>query len=403
MVDVSSFLSDGAEIPEGSALKATQSETVLPPWYTNYAMDTLAAQQAVAARPFQAYVDASGQPIQRFAGFTPDQEAGFAATREGAFVFRPELGTASQQTQNVFGRSGYGVAQPSYDAAGQLISQSTAPTGLSTATPYAQQAAQTAPANVQQYMNPYQEAVVDRIGQLAQRNLSESIMPGIEGRYIQAGQLGFGARGGAGGTPSGMMTDTARAIRDTQEATLAAQSQALQQGYTGALSAAQADLARQAQLASTMGGLGTQQQQALLSAGRSATDLGTSAASTYGADTANQLAAAQQMASLAQQRQSQELAGAGALQAVGAQQQALNQQNLDFAREEFMRAQAYPQQQINAMASTFGGVAAGVPTGTQEVGIVPVGDPDSYSPSTAATIAGLVAGGLGLYDKIKGG
>jgi len=50
-IDVSSFLSEGAQIPEGSALKATQSETVLPPWYTDFAQQLMANQQALMQRP----------------------------------------------------------------------------------------------------------------------------------------------------------------------------------------------------------------------------------------------------------------------------------------------------------------------------------------------------------------
>ena len=46
-----------------------------------------------------------------------------------------------------------------------------------------------------------------------------------------------------------------RALRDTQEAVLNQQAQAAQQGYGQALSASQADLARQAQLAGTVGSI----------------------------------------------------------------------------------------------------------------------------------------------------
>jgi hypothetical protein len=50
--NIGSFLTEGSQIPQGSALKAVQSQTVLPEWYTNYAMELLANQQALAARPF---------------------------------------------------------------------------------------------------------------------------------------------------------------------------------------------------------------------------------------------------------------------------------------------------------------------------------------------------------------
>lgn len=386
MATVSDLLSNGT-VPTGSSVKALSTSTSMPDWYTNYGMDILANQQALAAKPFQAYTDATGKPIQRFAGFTGDQEAGFEATRQGVNVFRPELNVASQQTQNTFGRSGYGAAQPSLQQAGQYTAQSTTPTGLGMAQPFLQQAGQSSVSNVGQYMNPYTEQVANRIGQMGLRTLNEQLLPGISDRMIAAGQFG--------GTRQAELMG--RALRDTMEGISAQQAQALQQGYGQALSTAGTDLARQAQLAQTAGGLGFQQQGALAQAGQQMGTLGQQMGSLYNADTANQLGAAAQMASMAQQRQNQELAGAGALQAIGQQQQGLNQQNLDFARSEWERAQAYPQQQINAMQGALQSVAGAVPKTVEEVGVVPNAVPTT---STAQSIASGLAAAAGILDKI---
>lgn len=387
MATVSDMLSDG-KVPAGSSVKALSTSTTMPDWYTNYGMDILANQQALAAKPFQAYTDpTTGQPLQRFAGFTGDQEAGFEATRQGANVFRPELNLASQQTQNTFGRSGYSAAQPNFQQAGQYTAQSTTPTGLNMAQPFLQQAGQTSVSNIGQYMNPYIEQVSNRIGQMGLRTLNEQLLPGISDKMIAAGQFG--------GTRQAELMG--RALRDTMEGISAEQSKALQQGYTGALSAAGTDLARQATLASTAGNLGTAQQQALAQAGQQMGALGQQIGSLYNADTANQLEAAQRMAAMAQQRQNQELTAAGALQQVGQQQQDLNQKNLDFARSEWERMQAYPQQQLNAMQGALGAVAGAVPKTVEEVGIVPNATPTT---STAQDIiSGLVAG-AGAADTI---
>lgn len=381
MATVSDMLSDG-KVPAGSAVKALSTSTTMPDWYTNYGMDILANQQALAAKPFQAYTDASGNPLQRFAGFTGDQEAGFEATRQGVNVFRPELNLASQQTQNTFGRSGYGAAQPNFQQAGQYTAQSTTPTGLNMAQPFLNQAGQTSVSNIGQYMNPYENAVVGRIGELGARTLREQLLPAISDKMIGAGQFG--------GTRQAELMG--RALRDTMEGISAQQAQALQQGYTGALGAASTDLARQAQLASTAGGLGFQQQGALAQAGQQMGALGQQMGTLYNADTANQLEAAQRMAAMAQQRQNQELTAAGALQQVGQQQQDLNQKNLDFARSEWERMQAYPQQQINAMQGALQAVAGAVPMTKEEVGV----EPTPYAPKSTSTaqdiISGLVAG-----------
>jgi hypothetical protein len=165
---------------------------------------------------------------------------------------------------------------------------------------------------------------------------------------------------------------------------------------------AQADLARQAELAQTAGSLGFQQQGALSAAGRQLADITGQAAGYYGQDTANQMAAAAQMADLAQQQQTQGLTGAGALSQIGAQQQALAQQNLDFARAEFERRQAYPQQQISQMVGALQGVSSAVPTATQEYGIQPTSYKPEYPASTASQVAGALTGGAALIKELKG-
>jgi hypothetical protein len=311
MASVTDFLAEGTQIPEGSALKAMQSQTVLPEWYTNYAMQLLANQQAQAAQPYQTYQG------PRIAEFSPLQQRSFEMTKNVAPSYKPALSAATGATQNLMG--------------------------------------QTSVSNIGQYMNPYTQQVVEQIGNLAGRNLSENIMPNIEGRYVAAGQLGFGGRGGAAGTPSGMLTDTARAIRDTQEAALAEQSRALQAGYGQA-----AELA--------------------------------------GSDISRQMGAAGQLADMGALTQQLGLQGAGALGAVGAQQQQQAQGNLDLAYQDFLRQQGYNQEQINNMLATFQGVAGGVPKAAQEVGIEPLGYPQQYAPSTADKIGGAI-GTIGAIGK----
>ena len=424
MADVNSFMAEGKAIPAGSALTDITKQTVLPEWYSNYAKDILANQQVVAARPFQEYVDAAGKVIPRVADFAPDQQAAFGATRSGAFSFRPELDTASTKTQDIFGRSSLNAAQPYFGQATSMsgltaaeprlqqgagyVAGSTGPLGIQMAQPYLGAAGQSAATTVGQYMNPYTENVVNRIGELGTRSLREQVLPGIEGEMIRAGQFG--------GTRQAELMG--RAIRDATEGISAQQAQALQQGFGQAQQAAQTDLARQAQLASTAGGLGGAQQQALLGAGRGMADIGQtygaltqaqqqlladvgkSTGALYGQDTQAQLSAANQLANMAQQRQQQELAGAGALGQIGAQQQALAQRNLDIARSDFLERQAYPQQQLDAMTKTMQGVSSGIPTATQEYGIQPVGFQPQLAPSTAAQVGSVLTGGAALIKEI---
>jgi hypothetical protein len=129
--------------------------------------------------------------------------------------------------------------------AADTTTQSLAERSLAAANPYLTAASANAASSVDQYMNPYQSGVLDVIAQRGARNLTENILPNVSDAFVKAGQFGSSRMGEFG----------SRAVRDTQEAIIDAQSQAAQQGYGQAMSAAQADLARQAQLAGTAGSI----------------------------------------------------------------------------------------------------------------------------------------------------
>jgi hypothetical protein len=344
-VALTDFLNNG-QLPAGSTFTSKTSETVLPDWYTNYAMQLLSNQQTLAAQPMPTYQG------PRVAEFSPTTQQGFGMTGQAATAYQPALNAATTATQGAIN----------------------APGGLATAQPFLTQAGQSSVANIGSYMNPYTDQVVNRIADLGTRNLTENIMPEIEGRYIQAGQLGFGGRGGTG-TPSGMLTDTSRAIRDTSADILGKQTEALRAGYGEAAGLAGTDLARQAGLATAAGTLS-------------------------GQDLSRQLTGAGQLANMGEQAQSLGLTGAGALQQVGATQQGQAQKNLDVAYGDFLRQQGYPQEQINAMLQTMGGVKAGVPTAAREEGIVPLGYQPDLKPSTAETVGGTLSALAAILSKL---
>ena len=344
---VSSFLAEGMQIPQGSALTDMTKQQVLPEWYTNYAMDILSGQQAIANRPY------ATAPMPRVAGFTPMQEKSFGLTDTAASAYQPYLSQATT------------VAQAAANAPG----------ALNVAQPYLTQAGQTSVANIGSYMNPYNDAVTNRIGELGARNLNENILPQIEGRYIQAGQLGYGGRDGMG-TPSGMMTDTSRAVRDVSADILAQQTAALQSGYNQAAGLAGTDLSRFGTLANTAGGLAQTQQQ-------------------------QQLAASGALSNLGEQAQTLGLTGANAIGNVGALQQQQGQKNLDVAYQDFLRQQGYEQEQINNMLKTFQGAASGVPSASQEYGLSPSGVQQQYS-STGKDIASALTAAAGIVGSLKG-
>lgn len=308
------------------APSAKTSETVLPDWYTNYAMQVLSNQQAVAATPYTPYAS------PRIADFTPDQQAGFEATRAAAGSFAPLTGQAGEVL---------GALQPNASA---------------TAAPWLQRAGATSASQVGQYMDPYQDLVVDRIGELGARNLRERILPSIQDTFIGAGH---------DGTSSRAAESIGRAIRDTQEGISAEQNRALSTGYQGALQASGADLSR-------FGALGE-------SAGRFAT-----------ADTDSGIRIGGALTDLASRTQEMGLRGAGALTQVGNQQQALGQANLDAGYQDFLRQQGWDQTRIDNLVKTLQAVSPAVPKSILEQGYGPVSDNGSQSPSTAAAIASAV-------------
>ena len=305
---------------------ATSSTTTsaLPDWYTNYAMDILSNQQAISNQPYTLY------NAPRIAEMAPQQQQAFGMAGQAAGAYQPGLQQATQTTQNV---------DPYL--------------GLYAASPYYQQSGQTSASQVGQYMNPYTDQVVNRIGQLGNRTLQETVLPGIRDKFIAGGTYG--------GSRNAEMFG--RGVRDAMEGISAAQSQALQQGYQGSLGAAQSDLARQG-------------------------ELGGNIAQQYGAAASQQLAQGSQLASLAGQQQSFGLTGAGALQAAGAAQQTQAQKNLDLAYQDFLRQQGYPQQQNTALIGALQGVSGAVPKAQLQEGVQPT---SAYAPSAGATTAQILA------------
>jgi hypothetical protein len=338
---LTSFLNSGnvSVVPSAST-----TETVLPDWYTNYGMQLLANQNALMNTPYQTYQG------PRVAGFTPDQQAGFAATKDAAFSYQPGLNAAQGATAGLMN----------------------APGGLETAQPFLNRAGQTSASQVQQYMNPYQDAVVNRIGELGARTLREQILPEISDRFIKSGQFG-------GSRQAEMI---GRGIRDTMEGITAKQAEALSTGYTGALGAAQTDLSRVGNLAGTAGTLGA-------------------------GDISSRRATAAQMADMAAREQSLGLTGAGALSSIGDKQREMDQANLDVGYQDFLRSQGYPQEQIDKAAATMKNVQGAVPQGTLKYGYGPEGaTKNPAEPTDLMKFNTLVGTGLTVaeaWNKIFGG
>ena len=181
---------------------------------------------------------------------------------------------------------------------------------------------------IEQFMNPYTTQVVDALGTLGQRNIQQFLAPQATASAVGTGQ--FGSKRGA--------EVLGQAINTGLQNTQAAQSQALQQGYTEALRAAQADQAQK-------------------------------------------LGAANQYGSLATAGQAANLADINALATMGSQQQTINQNQ-----------QLFPLTAANLGAQALRGY--NVPTSVANTYTGPI--PGAYAASPLQQIAGLssIVGGV---------
>lgn len=190
------------------ALNTTQTEVILPEWYTQYAKDILSKATAATAQPYTGYA------APRIAGFAPEQEQAFSAYKTNMGSYQPYLAAAS---------SGLAQGTGSFSA----------------------------PGVAGRYMSPYLQNVVSGIGQMAGRNLSENILPQLNRTFVGGGTFG-GKRS---------FDFTQRAVRDTQAAALAAQNEALQKGYQNAQEQYNAEQNRLITASPYMAALGKQQQE----------------------------------------------------------------------------------------------------------------------------------------------
>lgn len=330
------FLTEGAPIPATSGVIDKNTVNTMPDWYTNYAMDLLGRQQGVLNTPY------ATSPAPRVAGFTGDQQAAFGATRTAAAAGQPTLANAVSATSNF-----------------------TSPGGLAAAQPYLNRAANTSVAGLDQYMNPYTQNVVDRMGVMAGRTLREQLLPAVNDSFISAGQAGSSRNAEIFG----------RTLRDISESTTAAQKGALQEGYGQALTASGTDLNRSADLSRIVGALSQD-------------------------DSRTGLSAASQLGTLAEQQQKMGLTGAGALSTIGGQQQQLNQQNLDVAQQDFLRQQGFPQEQIDKAMAAINNTYKAVPTAMKESGVTPIAS-QGYQPSGLSQFGSTAAGIGSILAAIK--
>ena len=432
--------------PAPTYVKTTTDQ---PKWLQDAIYNQINTATTIANMPYQAYTDPSGKAIPRVSTATPDTQTAYQMTRENVGAWQPGMTTAMTGTEALTGQNagvgtGLGYMQQAAgmdavksadpylqqssnlvtNAAGQkmlpgvtgYLNQAQQTSGINAAQPYLGAAGQSSANYIQDYMNPYNQAVTSQIANLGARNLQENLLPGVSDAFIRSGTFG-GTRMGEFGQ---------RALRDTQESVLNQQAQALQQGYGQAISAAQAEAQKQLQVGQAAGTLTGQQQQALLQAGQqygttgaqdiasqlqaaqqaqnigqsygtltgqqqqNIANIGNQYASTSGTEAQRQQSALQQLANQAQQQQGLMSADAAALQSIGTAQQQQQQQELDAAYASWKEQQDYPKTQADWLNTQIRGMAPNVATSQTQTGT-------GYGPSVATQAAQGLAGIAGLY------
>jgi hypothetical protein len=330
-------------LTQGEPLKTTTSSLTtsqVPQYLSDYLYNLMSGSYAAAQEEYQPYVGPGGSAIPRIAGFTPDRLTAFQMSKDAATSYKPQMAAATRTAAEAAGLSPTEMAQPYFQKAGQNL-----------------------PGVIRDYMNPYEQNVVNRMGDMARRQISEKLMPELGDQFIRAGQFG-----------STRQQELAqRGVRDISEGLTSQIGTELAKGYTTAGQQAQEDLRRQASLGQAAGQL----------AGTEMTGLGS-------------LAGVQ--AGLGQKEQALGTQAAGAYETIGMTQEQMNQRNLDLAYQDFQRQTQYPKEQLSFLSN----IVRGLPSGGGTESRATTGSGLSYS---ASPLAQLASAGLGAasISKLLGG
>lgn len=300
MAGVTSFLFQGAPVP--GVPTASDSSQSFPLWLQQYVANTAGAAANVAQTPYTPF------PGQEVASPSDATQRSWDMALGGTGQWQPNLGWGEALT---------GVA-------GTPVNES----------------------DIQGFMSPYLHNVVGALADESNRNLFNNLLPGVESRYISAGQSR---------SPQEMQM-TANIVRDQQKGLNDATAGVLQSGYQGALNAA----------------LATKQQQ-----------------QTAGA----------QIGQLGALRQQLGAADTGQVAATGQAQDMLEQKRIDADRSNFNAQQQWPYQNLAFLSNIIRGLP--VNSNQQTVGLAPATS-SAYSPSPLASFLGTAVGAKGLGFRAGG-
>lgn len=276
------------------------TQNILPAWWEQYTKSLLGRAEEATSGDYVPY----DKP--RIAGFQPEQEKAFELYEKGMGSYQPYTNAATASTNRAMGSfTDTGVAE--------------------------------------RYMNPYIQNVISGIGSAAARNLSENILPQINRTFVGGGTFG-------GSRSAEFMR---RAVRDTQNAALGKQMEAMADAY------------------------------------KSGADL-------YGTEASRALEGAKMYSNLGDTEQQMRLRELSGLEAIGEKRQNLGQRSADLRFEDFERQRDFKLNQAKELAGIGGTVS---PSGAGSTIRTEPGTSGLGSAlGTAATVAGAL-GSTGAFGK----
>jgi hypothetical protein len=317
----------------GSAAPTTSvtNTSNLPEYAQPYFENLLNRTQAQSYQGYQTYGG------QRLAGFTPEQQ-----NIQNQYATMKQPGQFGQATAGMTATGGLGLG-----AAGA---------GLNQALSYNPNSAQSfGSAQASQYMNPYQQNVTNTALREAQ----------LKGQMDKnAGALGSIGRGTFGGARQTLLQ--AEQNRGLNQQLSDIQYKGASDAYTNAQQQFNADQQRQQAAQQYAAGLGSQ---------------------VFGAGLTGAQSAAAGLGALGTAQQTADLNRLSAQQTTAAQQQSLNQNQMDMAYQDFLRQRDYPQEQLGFYSNVLRGLPVQLASTQQTY---------QAAPSVASQIAGAGLGALSL-------
>lgn len=376
------FLFEGRPPPSVNTY-GTVTQNV-PQFISDYTQGLIARANAIGGEDYQSY----GGP--RIAGFTNDQNASREFTRNIAGNYIPVAEDAISGTRGATGMGALQTAGRYFDQGVNLANQSadTSRGGLQAAMPFIDRASGALPENIGRYMNPYVDAVTNRSAMLAKRTFDEQLNPAIEAQFVRNGQRGSTAQ----------VEALQRGTRDITEGLQAQTNAQLADAYDRSAAQFNTDQGRFGDIAQLVGGLTNQDRGQELGAAQLISGVGTSSGNLGINQAQQQLASSNQMGALAQLAQSLGYRDAAALDAIGTQQQNLNQRNLDLAYGDFREQRDFPRQTVEWLSNIIRGLPTSTTTTSNNVGPA-----NTYQPSGLAQIGALGTALGGIFDVFKGG